>query len=126
MKTVKTTCRICNTCGFKLDIEDNNIVSYKNDVNHPVSEGYICPKGIAGIELQQGKSSRTTLTYRKDGAGKHQAIDAEQAAREVGQKLAAIIKEHGPRSVALFFWYRRLYEYAGQYIQQSLAACYRF
>ena len=103
MKNIKTSCRICSNCGFDFDIEGNEIIAFKPDVDHPVSEGYFCPKGIAGIEKQKDLNSRLTESLRKNAAGQFEGIDSQLAVKEIADKLSTIIEEHGPRSVAMFF-----------------------
>ncbi len=103
MKTVKSSCRICINCGFNFDVEDNQIVSFAADLDHPYSEGYCCPKGIAGIELQQGLADRITESRKKTTGNDFITMNAYEGAREAGEKLAALAKEYGPRSIALFY-----------------------
>jgi anaerobic selenocysteine-containing dehydrogenase len=44
----RTFCRICNAaCGALVTVEDDQVVSVKGDRDHPISAGYLCPKGRA-------------------------------------------------------------------------------
>ena len=104
MKTVYSSCRICTaSCGFSFEVENNQITHFSADFDHPVSQGHCCPKGISGIERQQGKGDRLLVSRKKQSDGSFETIDTLAAAKEVGAKLKAIIDEHGSRSVALFF-----------------------
>ncbi|MBI3266431.1 MAG: molybdopterin-dependent oxidoreductase, partial [Chlamydiae bacterium] len=45
---VKTTCGYCSVgCGMFIGVRNGKAVSVKGDQNHPVNEGYLCPKGLA-------------------------------------------------------------------------------
>ena len=101
MKKVKSSCRICITCGYNFEVENNRIIAFEADADHPYSEGYCCPKGNAAIEMLQ-KGERLTESRKKTDDG-YVSVDTYDAAREAGEKLAAIVKEHGPRSVAVFY-----------------------
>ena len=102
MALVKTACRICSLCAYDLDVENNQIIGFQTNREHPISEGYSCVKGKAGIELQQGKINRLHTSLKKDAKGAHVPIDYQVSCREVGEKLSALIERYGPRSVAVF------------------------
>ena len=102
MVSLKTACRICALCGFEAEVEDNQIISFKSDREHPISGGYSCVKGKAGFELQQGHSNRLSTSLKRGESGELQPIDYKEACGEIGHKLLAIVEEHGPRSVAVF------------------------
>src|ERR1700742_3483165 len=41
-------CRICNAmCGIIVTLEGDHVVRVRGDADHPLSEGYTCPKGRA-------------------------------------------------------------------------------
>ena len=104
VRSAKASCRICSgTCGFSFQVENNQIIDYFADTDNPMTKGHCCPKGIAGIEMQQGKGNRLTESLKRNTAGEFETIDTLDAAEEIGQKLKAIVDEHGPRSVAMFF-----------------------
>ena len=50
--TVRTVCFECHSrCGVFLHIKDGRIESIEGDKSHPISEGFICPKGRAVKEI---------------------------------------------------------------------------
>lgn len=100
---VKSNCRICVNCGFEFEVENNQIISFSPDKSHPYSKGYSCPKGIAGIQFQQGDKNRIQSSLKRNASGEFQEIDSTQANYEIGTKLSSIVEEYGPRSVALYF-----------------------
>jgi anaerobic selenocysteine-containing dehydrogenase len=101
VETKKTFCRFCHVfCGLEVDVEDNKIIAVRGDYDNPVSEGYTCPKGRAEVErINHPERLRHSL---KRVAGEYQDIDTGQALDEIGDKLRAIIDEHGPESVAVY------------------------
>ena len=41
-----TTCRLCPAfCGMKVELEGATVVAARGDPEHPISRGYLCPKG---------------------------------------------------------------------------------
>ena len=56
MEKKYTFCRICEgSCGFVAEIENNKIVKYYGDKDHPVSKGYTCIKGRSFLDIQGTK-----------------------------------------------------------------------
>ena len=52
-RTVSTYCRICEPlCGMIATVEDGRLISLRPDDQHPLSQGYACPKGLAFPEVQ--------------------------------------------------------------------------
>ena len=48
-----TYCRICEPlCGMVATVEDGELVKLRPDSEHPLSQGFACPKGIAMAEVQ--------------------------------------------------------------------------
>ena len=64
--------------------------------------GYMCPKGLAAVELHNGMEARLLSSLKRGKGGDYAPIDADAALDEIGAKLAALIAEHGPRSVAVY------------------------
>ena len=101
LETRKTFCRFCHVfCGLEVDVQDNRVVGVRGDHDNPVSEGYTCPKGRA--EAERINHPDRLRRSQKKVAGQFEGIDAQQAIDEVGERLRAIIDEHGPESVAVY------------------------
>lgn len=44
----RTFCRLCNAaCGALVTVEDGQVTGVRGDRDHPISRGYLCPKGRA-------------------------------------------------------------------------------
>lgn len=97
----KTWCTLCAvTCGLEMEVEDNKIINVRPDPSSPRSNGYCCRKG-RNAKYQIHNEDR--LLYPKKRVGDHyERISWDQAYREISEKANAIIKEHGPRSFAIF------------------------
>jgi anaerobic selenocysteine-containing dehydrogenase len=95
----KTTCAICGIrCGLEVDVEDNRIVKARPDKDSPISEGYICRKGM-NVAYHQHNADRLLYPLKKVG-DTFERISWDQAIGEIAEKLKKILQEHGPRSLA--------------------------
>ena len=46
VETKHTYCKVCMThCGLVADVVGDQIVRVRGDKDHPLTEGYTCPKG---------------------------------------------------------------------------------
>ena len=95
----KTTCVMCGLCcGLEVQVEKNRIVKVRPDKQSPISEGYICRKGM-NIAYHEHNSDRLLYPMKKVG-GKFERISWDQAIGEIAEKLKPILQAHGPRSLA--------------------------
>ena len=95
----KTSCTMCgNRCGLEVDVENNRIVKARGDKECPVSQGYICRKGV-NIAYHQHNDDRVLYPLKRVG-DKFERISWDQAVSEISAKLKEILQQHGPRSVA--------------------------
>jgi anaerobic selenocysteine-containing dehydrogenase len=96
-------CRLCTAfCPILVDVEDGRAVKVVGDPSNSLYHGYTCPKGRALAD--QHNSPRRLLHSQKRGTdGKFAPVAVERALDEIAQKLSAILAEHGPRSVAMYF-----------------------
>ncbi len=95
----KTTCIMCAVCcGLEVKVENNRIVKVRPDKDSPVSEGYVCRKGL-NIAYHEHNADRLLYPMKK-GGGKFVRISWDEAIGEIAEKLKEILQEHGPRSLA--------------------------
>jgi len=95
----KTTCAMCGIrCGLEVKVENNRIVKARPDKDSPISEGYICRKGM-NIAYHQHNADRLLYPLKKVG-DKFERISWDQAIGEIAERLKKILQEHGPRSLA--------------------------
>ncbi|MEM9069493.1 MAG: molybdopterin-dependent oxidoreductase [Myxococcota bacterium] len=99
MAKVRTFCRICEAhCGLVVDVEDEKVRKVAPDRDHPVSQGYVCVKGLALDALHEDPDR---LNYPMKRVGdRFERITWAQALREIGTKVKALRAAHGDRSIA--------------------------
>ena len=95
-------CRFCHaSCAIKVTVENGKAVSVIGAKDNPVYHGYTCAKGRA-LPEQHDNPNRLLHTMKRGADGKHQPIPVEQAMDEIAARVSGIVREHGPRSVALY------------------------
>lgn len=102
-RTIKTFCRNCGAqCSMEIDVESGRMLRARPDGSVSPYGGYMCPKGLAAVELHNGLEARLTSSLKRDASGGHVPIASETALDEVGAQLATILAEHGPRAIAFY------------------------
>jgi anaerobic selenocysteine-containing dehydrogenase len=94
-----TTCPLCEVaCGLRVEVEDGDVVSVRGDADHPVTRGFICPKGTALQGLHRDPDRLRSPLVRRDG----QLVETtwEDALGALEERLGPIIAEGGPDAVA--------------------------
>ncbi len=95
----KTACVLCgNRCGLEVQVENNRIIKVRGDKDSPISEGYICRKGM-NIAYHQHNKDRVLFPIKKIGDS-FQRVSWDQAISEISEKLKSILDQHGPRALA--------------------------
>jgi formate dehydrogenase len=97
-----TFCRICEpTCGMIATVEDGRLVRLRPDVDHPITKGFSCPKGIEFVHVQNDPD-RLLHPMRRTASGEFERISWETALNEIGAKLRAVRDTYGGESIG---WY---------------------
>ncbi|MFY9327685.1 MAG: molybdopterin-dependent oxidoreductase [Georgfuchsia sp.] len=96
-------CRICSGgCGVRLRIDaQNKIVDIRGDKENTLTNGYACFKGLQAGEAHH-RSNRLLKAQKRQPDGSFTAIPLQQALDEIAARIATLIEEQGPDSVALF------------------------
>ena len=98
-------CRICEAhCGIVVEVAgegaDERVVDVKPDRAHPVSKGYACVKGTSLAGLHHDPD-RVDTPLKRVGE-RWEPISWAQALREIGERVRALRRAHGDRSIALY------------------------
>ncbi len=96
-----TVCVLCShNCGVLVDVEAGCIAKVRADPASPIREGYFCNKG-ATIGHYVDHAQRTRVPLRRRADGSFEEISWETAIAEIAERLDAIRRQHGPRSIGL-------------------------
>jgi len=99
----KTTfCRVCEpACGLIASVEDGRLVALAPDKAHPVTQGFACNKGIAGLEIHRDPD-RVERPLKRGDAGAFAPLAWDDALREIAARLRRIADESGPDAIAAY------------------------
>lgn len=113
-------CRFCNAlCPITVELDGNTPVRVKGNAESPTYNGFCCKKGQA-LPEHIAHPDRLMHSQKRMADGSFAPVEAETAMDEIAEKLSSLIKEHGPRSVALYIG-----TYAGPYpAGGALAGCW--
>ena len=94
-------CPFCEaTCGLELRIDGDRVSSVRGDDEDVFSQGFLCPKGPAIVELHEDPDRlRQPLIKR---GGEHVAVTWDEAFAEIESRLGAVIGEHGNDAVGVY------------------------
>jgi anaerobic selenocysteine-containing dehydrogenase len=112
-RTAIRTCPLCEaTCGLRLELEGDRVVSVRGDDDDVFSRGYLCPKGALFGELEADPDRLRTPRVRRDGV----LVEAtwQEAFAEVARRLRPIVAEHGPDAVAAYLGNPNVHNLSGQ------------
>jgi formate dehydrogenase major subunit len=92
---IPTICPYCGVgCGLYIAVEDGRAVGLEYMPEHPVSEGSLCPKGNAALEILDHPERLRHPMRKANGGWKH--IPWPEALDLVSQKISEIRQAHGP------------------------------
>jgi anaerobic selenocysteine-containing dehydrogenase len=112
-----TTCRLCPAfCGMKIEVDGETIVSAKGDPEHPISRGYLCPKGRS-VGAFHHHPRRLNFPMVDGGQSKWDATLDDLAAR-----VKTIVSRDGPETIGYYTASGGAYDSAGR---PSIGAFFR-
>jgi len=108
--TTETFCRICEPlCGLTATVEDGRLIELRPSGDHPISQGFACPKGIAMSEIVNDPDRLLYPLRRKPGTppGAARPEDFERvswdvALDEIAGRLRRVIDTHGGSAVGSY------------------------
>ena len=97
-----TFCRICEAnCGMVATVEDGRVTKLRPDREHPLSQGYACPKGVAFPQVQEDPD-RVVHPLRRRPDGGFERVSWDDALRDIGTRLRSLRDEHGGDSIGMY------------------------
>jgi formate dehydrogenase len=100
---VVTYCRICEPlCGMVATVDDGEVVAIRGDREHPVSEGYLCPKGFAMLDVQRDPDRVLYPLKRVGGPGEFERCTWDEALDDIAGRLRELIRRHGKDSIGAY------------------------
>ena len=100
LKQIKTICGNCAVgCGFIGEVQDGVWVSTEPWFEHPINQGSLCSKGVAGREHVISEK-RLKYPMKLEG-GKWKRISWDTAMSEIAAKLQEIRKKYGPDALMI-------------------------
>src|SRR3954463_14555691 len=83
-----TFCRICEAlCGMVATVEDGRVTRLRPDREHPLSQGYACPKGIAMLDVQNDPDRVLHPLKRVGGPGEFERVSWREALDDIAARL---------------------------------------
>jgi anaerobic selenocysteine-containing dehydrogenase len=91
-------------CGIIVHVEDGKVTKVVPDREDIHSEGFMCPKGAAGLELQYhpDRLKAPLIRDRSRGIGSFREATWDEALDFVAGRLARIRDQHGARAIAAY------------------------
>ncbi|HEX7290811.1 MAG TPA: molybdopterin-dependent oxidoreductase [Conexibacter sp.] len=100
-----TYCRICEPlCGMVATVEDGRLLQLRPDPEHPLSQGFACPKGIAFEQVHNDPDRVLHPLKRTPGGapGEFERVSWDEALADITTRLRAVHGAHGPQAIG---WY---------------------
>ena len=106
MEVVKTVChRDCpDTCFIDVTVKDGKILSTRGSRENPVTQGFLCPRGMGDPKRIYSKKRILHPYMRKsaENAGEFTKVTWGKALSFIADTLQETLERHGPESVLLY------------------------
>jgi molybdopterin-dependent oxidoreductase alpha subunit len=92
---VRAICPYCGAgCALSVVVEDGRAVGLEYQTDHPVSQGALCAKGNAALEVLDHPERLTRPLIKENG--RFREVDWNEALNMVVERLSAVRQAHGP------------------------------
>lgn len=106
-RVVRTVCGGCMCeCGVLVHVDEKGrAVRLEGDPNHPLNEGYMCPKGLSFLQLAYHPDRLKFPLKRvgEKGGGKWKRITWDEALNEISSELLRIRDQYGPEAIGVSY-----------------------
>jgi anaerobic selenocysteine-containing dehydrogenase len=97
-----TFCRICEAaCGLIGTVDGSRLLALRADKDHPLSQGFACPKGIAYVNMQNDPD-RVLHPMKRQPDGSLERVSWDEAMSDIIARLRTIRAKYGEESIG---WY---------------------
>lgn len=98
----KTFCRVCEpSCGMVAVVEDGQLTALKPDKEHPVTKGFVCHKGLYGLDIHNDPD-RLNVPLRRGQDGTFEESSWDVVIPEIAQKLQSVMDRHGTGALGVY------------------------
>src|SRR5689334_1147428 len=88
-RVVRSVCRYCAVgCGQLVYVKGDKITDIEGDPDSPISEGCLCPKGAATMQLVTGEHRERRVLYRRPRGTAWEPLPLEVAMDMVAERVA--------------------------------------
>jgi len=89
-----TSCNFCSCgCGMVATVRDGKLITMEGDVDHIVSRGSLCVKGISMFATHASPKRLTTPLYRAPGSERWEELSWKDAAEKIARKIKKVREE---------------------------------
>lgn len=97
-----TFCRICEPfCGLIATVDGDRLVSLRPDTDHPTSQGFACPKGIAYADVQNDQD-RVLHPLRRQPGGAFVPVTWEEALDDIAARLRDTLARESGDAIGMY------------------------
>ena len=99
----RATCSHCSVCcGVLVEVENGRPRTIRGDPDHPITQGFICKRGLAAVEYfdHPNRLNRARQRLGGRGEGRWLELDWDEALDEIAERLKNIVSSDGPEAVA--------------------------
>jgi formate dehydrogenase major subunit len=94
-RVVRSVCPYCAVgCGQLVYVKDEKIMDIEGDPDSPLSEGCLCPKGSATMQLVTGDYRERRVLYRRPRSTAWEVLPLETAMDMVADRVQRTRDEH--------------------------------
>ncbi len=95
-------CRFCHAgCPITVELEDGRPVRVAGNRESPTYHGFLCQRGQA-LPEHIAHPDRLLHSQKRMPDGSYRPIPVERAMDEIAERISGLLKQHGPRTLALY------------------------